>query len=380
MASFEANERRWVAERAEEIAEAGSDPALWAELPARLVESWPGAKSLIFGWSRQGRSLGLLYHGFDATEMADYERHYAHLNPWLRVMRRQPVLRAGVSDDTLPWQRIVRTEFYNDFLKRQPESEHGAGMKISDERDRFAAITFQYGHGVAEEYNRALPRAMQALAPALRAALDLNRALAGEQAWAQCGQDLLEAFDTPAMLVDQRGIPRLANRAAGRALERGNLLRLDVGGRLRLAQRDASTALMTRLADLARPGSPVRGEIVLRGREGSPLAVISLFPLGAAGSVPGLAWLFVPERMALLVVRMLSGDASLVSALRLKAIFGLTAAEARLAARLAQGGSLGEAATAFGIARETARAQLRAIFAKTATHRQAELVALISRL
>jgi DNA-binding CsgD family transcriptional regulator len=64
----------------------------------------------------------------------------------------------------------------------------------------------------------------------------------------------------------------------------------------------------------------------------------------------------------------------------LRATFRLTTAEARLASRLATGTSLDHAADALGIARNTARAQLRAVFAKTDTSRQAELVALLARL
>lgn len=64
----------------------------------------------------------------------------------------------------------------------------------------------------------------------------------------------------------------------------------------------------------------------------------------------------------------------------LKARFGLTPAEQRLAVALADGTGLREAAGHLGICLSTARAQLKAIFAKTGTHRQAELVALLARL
>ena len=55
-------------------------------------------------------------------------------------------------------------------------------------------------------------------------------------------------------------------------------------------------------------------------------------------------------------------------------------AEARLAAVLAEGMSLVEAAKALGIAHNTAKVQLRAVFAKTGVHRQAQLVALLAAL
>jgi DNA-binding CsgD family transcriptional regulator len=59
--------------------------------------------------------------------------------------------------------------------------------------------------------------------------------------------------------------------------------------------------------------------------------------------------------------------------------FGLTPAEARLAAIIAVGGNPGRAAEELKITKATARNHLKAIFAKTGTRRQSELVALLSR-
>ncbi len=64
-----------------------------------------------------------------------------------------------------------------------------------------------------------------------------------------------------------------------------------------------------------------------------------------------------------------------VSQEALVARYDLTAAEARLAARLADGESLADAARANNIAEGTARQQLKMVFQKTDTRRQAELVA-----
>ncbi|KQQ41209.1 hypothetical protein ASF58_07455 [Methylobacterium sp. Leaf125] len=64
----------------------------------------------------------------------------------------------------------------------------------------------------------------------------------------------------------------------------------------------------------------------------------------------------------------------------LEQVFGLTRTEAKLATLMAQGATLAEAAALQGVRVATVRAQLRAIFAKTHTHRQAELVMLVSRL
>ena len=64
----------------------------------------------------------------------------------------------------------------------------------------------------------------------------------------------------------------------------------------------------------------------------------------------------------------------LLPAERLQAGFGLTAAESRLAALLASGAELREAAARLGITYATARTRLAEIFQKTETRRQGELI------
>jgi DNA-binding CsgD family transcriptional regulator len=60
--------------------------------------------------------------------------------------------------------------------------------------------------------------------------------------------------------------------------------------------------------------------------------------------------------------------------------FGLTSAEARLATTLGSGEDLRTAAEIHGMAYETARRHLKAIFSKAAVNRQSELVTLLIRL
>jgi DNA-binding NarL/FixJ family response regulator len=64
----------------------------------------------------------------------------------------------------------------------------------------------------------------------------------------------------------------------------------------------------------------------------------------------------------------------------LRRLFDLTPAEARLAQALTCGDSLEEVAERLNVKMTTARTQLAAIFAKTHTSRQAQLVAILSRL
>ena len=64
----------------------------------------------------------------------------------------------------------------------------------------------------------------------------------------------------------------------------------------------------------------------------------------------------------------------------LQQVFGLTRGETRLASQLLCGKSLQDIAEANGMSLGTVRTQAKAVLAKTNTSRQAELVALLTRL
>ena len=101
--------------------------------------------------------------------------------------------------------------------------------------------------------------------------------------------------------------------------------------------------------------------------------------LGKAGrAVPGTARLSIvlsptPDP----VTSAAAERAGMPAVARLRAQFGLTKAEARLALSLAAGASLPSIAQAFDVKLTTVRSQLQQVFAKTGTSRQAELVAVL---
>lgn len=64
----------------------------------------------------------------------------------------------------------------------------------------------------------------------------------------------------------------------------------------------------------------------------------------------------------------------------LQAAFKLTPMEAKVARHIASGHTVETATERFSVNRETVRTHLKAIFAKTETHRQSELIVLLSPL
>lgn len=191
---------------------------------------------------------------------------------------------------------------------------------------------------------------------AVRVGLDLNERRSGIEA-------LLGIFDAlvlGVMLLDQNGEVSFLNQAAAR------LMSVRAGLRLPGPSCAADHARRNEAASAL-----LRSEA---GAAGRPFHVIST-PLRATD----------PDRApdARFATAVFFGDPSLGAAGAedaLRALYGLTQSEERLALRLASGERLEEAAAALRIRPSTARSLLRTVFGKTDTHRQADLVRLVLTL
>jgi DNA-binding CsgD family transcriptional regulator len=184
--------------------------------------------------------------------------------------------------------------------------------------------------------------------------------------------DALGLVRQPALVLDRMGIALDFNAAAEALFD--DDIRV-INRRLLLGDSKASAQLDAVIGNLRTtpetPGFPSASIVIRRKLRASVLCRILPVPPAAAGPFLGARALLTFSE----VQRAPSPAPILIAA-----AFALTPAEARLAALLAQGMAPAEAARRLGISRETARNQLKAIFNKTGTHRQAELVALLSKL
>jgi DNA-binding CsgD family transcriptional regulator len=182
----------------------------------------------------------------------------------------------------------------------------------------------------------------------------------------------LDNVSLAAVAVDRLGMVLGMNPAAEAILDKQIRIK---NGRLALAEPQANENLILLFSRLGgRPElSAIKLDPIIIRQRGNSDFVMHALPVHPAARTP-----FLGAR-AILTFEMIKPKVG-PQPEALATLFKLTPAEARLACIIAEGLNPEHAAEKLGVSRETVRNQLRAIFTKTATHRQSELVALISRL
>ncbi|MFY9291245.1 MAG: helix-turn-helix transcriptional regulator [Methylorubrum rhodinum] len=184
----------------------------------------------------------------------------------------------------------------------------------------------------------------------------------------------LERARAAVATLEALGLPAASLAFSGRVLATNGLLDETpevmpaAHGRLVLAHAPADALLRAALDASERSGAA--RSIPVPGAPERPPAIVHVVPVrGAANDVFG--------GTTLLVVTPVGMDGNVPDLALLRGLFDLTPKEARLAAALAGGRSLKEAAAGESLRLNTARSYLERILHKTGTHQQSQLVALI---
>jgi DNA-binding CsgD family transcriptional regulator len=208
----------------------------------------------------------------------------------------------------------------------------------------------------------------------LAAASLVRRRLRAALAAAEAPRAVLQALDCGVILLDRVGRLVYANPIAMRILARRDGLALDRVGTV-VCARPRDTGQLRQLisaASLAGAGRGLTsgGTLALPRASGQPY-VVQVLPLAPENPLEGVPY---HERS---VVALLLADpevATIPSESRLRRAYGLTHAEASLTALLVQGMNLREAADSLCISGNTAKTQLKSVFAKLEVDRQTALV------
>ncbi len=174
---------------------------------------------------------------------------------------------------------------------------------------------------------------------------------------------IMDLFPVGVMMTDWDGRLRLANSRAQKILAERDSLFIDPTGLVRLFDRNSTTLLRQTMRQV-RDGADSSCALNAPRRSGLAALSILVVPVGHQPSGAAL-FLAAPEAPLSIAPATLGG------------LYGLTLAEARIVIALVAGQKLDEAAQASGTSPHTVRNHLKAIFRKTGTNRQAELVKLV---
>ena len=194
-------------------------------------------------------------------------------------------------------------------------------------------------------------------------------AVAGGHGPAPSPTAALNAMRLPAIALDWHGFVADVNAAAETIFDND----VKIKDRRLFVRDPAARALLKEAIDRLRNSprlTPLATDPIVVQRHDKMPVIVRLWPFDGAAHLPA------QELRALLTLNALGPKPGPPAAILAKT-FRLTPSEAKLACVIASGASPGIAARELKISRETARNQLKSVFAKTNTHRQSELVALL---
>lgn len=332
----------------------GSDSAF-----VRLGQQDPGGIELVAS------------HGYDPRFIEAYRDYYHRLDHYRPFFFGSiEIGRMVTGDYAIPNAERFKTEYYNDY-ERPQDKHHCAGGVVARENGRALVMAVQRGR-LRSAFDGREISLLDRLSPHVARAFQIRRQLRGIEAERRAAHEALDRLPVAVLLLDAHARPVFVNRKAEELLRQSRILRMENGVVAGLSSGD--TAALRRLVAKAAHTAAGKGmgsggmhQLGARTPNALNALVTPLSGRFAAGQTGACAAMFVAPAKA---------RASLPLEMLVQ-LHGLTAAEARLAAGLVEGASLEELAERFAITRNTARAQLKAVFRKTNTNRQGELIAVL---
>ena len=356
--------------------EAAVDPTRWQDalnMLASVFDGWGATLVVMDKLAAQPRAVWLSGK-WDPDGMEMYAKYYGRIDPaWPIVGAQTPLGQIGSCTNFISDEFVRRNEFYNDFLIPQG-GRYLTGGRLSNDRE-IVGMSVHTGraHGPLSEEEIGC---FSALWPSLMSAMHVSRKLAGASLEAHQNRmwGMLEAFERVgygAILLDRLGQISEANRIATSHFN--NSLRI-VNHRVTARDRVSDANLQKLIHAEITQSAEARSQAAVRITRPNNRS-IAAFVLPILNTAPsGIA---DPSVLVLLVD---PNDNRSVSLRTMIGLYGLTPSEARVAAIIGAGKSIEEVAIGLQIGVATARTHLKRIFQKIGIRRQAELVALVSRL
>lgn len=334
----------------ERIYAAATEPGLWPDALHALARAVGGTACGIRVESLETPSVSQTWIGLEPDFERAYVEHYWTADVWALEAKHGTVGTARVSDELVDPRVASKNAFLHELCTPFELDDLVGGLVSLTPKTMvsFAAMKSR-GH---RPFDASHAQLVERLVPHVRRALHVEDALAGARSGERTAWAVVDRLPAGAFVLDAKRRVVHANAAGSRMLGEG--LALDTR---------SIRELLTTLEPCA---LTVNGKV---------LAAVAV-PLPAPESVFDLTH----DRGRTLVVVTDPSARVLPPGELLAQVYGLTAAEARVALLVGRGLAPKEAAEQLGTAWNTVRAQLRAVYAKTRTTGQSGLVRLLVML
>lgn len=360
----------------QQIYAAAYDPAKWVDVMERLSDAVGGLRGCLTRIDMSdGSGVDAILMRSDPAWVDAYAQHFGAINVFKTSDNpadlRAPVKPVQTDEDCLARDDYAASEYYNDFMRPQ-DVDRSLFIRLG--LSGTVASTINIGRRTGEVFDQADLDFAARMQPHLVRAYEISRQIARPLGVIHTLAEALQHSPHALFLVEADCSLTYANRVAEKLLARDRGL-IVIRGRLTPRHSDAARRFEAMIGQASRREGARLGATLSVPREGSrlPLAVRTA-PLPLEDGP-----IFLASAPVLVSVTDLEADVATPTH-ELKDLFGLTAAEVKLAAAVFEGLSLPEAAEKFGISINTVRFQLARIFDKTGVSRQAELVKLMMRL
>jgi DNA-binding CsgD family transcriptional regulator len=362
-----------------------------ADLPKLIEGAYAAAldDSLWYGWSermiREFDAQGALFWVLD-TSRRDIRRSHV-IFPQADVGRVLDEYYGGFIDYDFRLKKVAQSQASEIFSDHDgvehhyTEADEFVGWQLDRVKTRhYLAATVVLGEGLkvgvsvhrtpeAGAFTRDDRRQIETMfgqfGQAVRLGVQHNRLL--QEAW---WEGVRSQSRDAAFLLDERGKVLRVSAEAERAM--GALA--IVSARLCVGDPAVNASLQAAIARAIEPSGAVAGSVTLRPGGGFGCAQLIVSPLSRERRF------LAPFEAAAIVHLIDPAAAKPLDGAAIGELFGLTPAEARLAAALAGGDTLGQAAARHGVSIGTVRTQLKSIFGKMGINRQQDLILRLSNL
>ncbi len=357
------------------IYEAALDPDLWPSVLEKIADATGTVQAGIASADRQANIVTAIARRIDPDLLDHWKDSWALRDPFFTRAILRPPEEIYTLDDLIAREEFAATAAFKEVWQPAGCSLATAASNLVVE-GKFC-ILLGISNTPGQEYLSAEQlRLFKVIARHAGRSVRMSREIWKLDLASLAVEAQFEILPDTAMLVDAFGRVVLANAAARRMLEAGDGLIVHNGRLAAISDLDTLQRLVVSCAQARTGPDGLGGELIVPRTYQCPAVRVTVAPLRSRVRLADVPWIGCGRPVAIVTVR----DPDLNRQRReesLRRRFGLTCAEAALAAEILKGDGRRAAAQRCGITDGTAKTHLAHIFAKTGTCRQAALIRLL---